>query len=95
MALATAVAAIVNTVLLIFFFRKKHPGIRLLSSFKNTGLILLSSVVAIGAAYALFLVLGDTVLNFLIAVVVAVVLYVALILLFKVVTPAMAKESLR
>ena len=95
LALATAVAAIVNTVLLIFFFRKKHPGIRLLSSFKNTGLILLSSVVAIGAAYALFLVLGDTVLNFLIAVVVAVVLYVALILLFKVVTPAMAKESLR
>lgn len=95
LALATTVAAVVQMTALIVLFRKKHPEIQLLSSFKNTGLITLSSVLSVGAAYVLYLALGDSTLNFIFAAAVAVILYFVLILAFRVVDASVVKDTLK
>lgn len=92
LALATTIAAIANMIALIIIFRKKHPEISLLTSFRHTAFVCLSSLISVGVAYILYIIMGDTMINFLIVIVAAIVIYILLMLLFKVVDPSMIKE---
>lgn len=94
LALATTTSAIVNLIALVLLFKKRHANIKLLSSFKDTIRILLVSILSVGVAYAIYKMIGDTLLNFIIAAAIAVVLYVGFVLVFKVVDPAIVKETL-
>lgn len=94
LALATTISAIVHMLTLIVWFLKRHPDIRLLSSFKNTIFITLGSIISVGAAYIVFKLLGDSILNFVISVIIAIVLYLVAIIAFRVITPNMVKETL-
>jgi putative peptidoglycan lipid II flippase len=51
LALSTSIAAFCNTILLYLGFTKRHKGYVLLESWGKAGVVLLSSILAIGSAY--------------------------------------------
>lgn len=51
LALATSVAAIVNTILLAHLLRRRHPGVRTVESQTKLGLIVFSAFAAVGASW--------------------------------------------
>ena len=54
LALATSVAAILRTVLLISMLRKKHPEVKGIESIKKIGEIIFSALCAVGASWLLY-----------------------------------------
>lgn len=90
LALATSVAAIVNTILLAHLLRRRHPGIRTLESRTKLGNILLSALGAVGISWFAYTGMqtalsgGPRTLFLLAAVLVAVSIYLGLLRLFKI-----------
>ena len=95
LALATTVSAVVHLILLIILFKRRHKNITLFAPFKYTLFIILGSILSVGSSYGIYQVLGDTTLNFILAVLIAVVLYIGFVLVFKVIDPAIVKETLK
>lgn len=86
LAIATSVAEIVNVTLQYFSFRKRHADIVLLRSKRKILLIVLFSVIAIGASYGIYMVLasvGAVIVRFGVSAIFAVLVYLALLYAFK------------
>lgn len=88
LALATSIAAMVNAVLMVIIFKKKHKEIKLVESRTKIFVIGLASVVSIAFSYMCYLMLNKSdiggSLNMLIAMGVAVVAYFIILKMFKV-----------
>lgn len=94
LALATTISAVVHLILLIILFKRKHTNIKLFAPIKYTLLIILGSILSVGSAYGIYQLLGHTTLNFVLAALIAVILYIGFVLIFKIIDPALVKETL-
>lgn len=90
LALATSIAAIVNTILLAHLLKRWHPGIKTLESRTKLGKILLSALGAVGISWFVYLGMEEILVNgprtlfLFIAVLVALIVYLGLLRLFEI-----------
>jgi putative peptidoglycan lipid II flippase len=101
LALATSIAAIINTLLLIIMLKTKYPMVRMIDSGAKMGKIILSSVIAVAISYLAYCSL-DRVVNDLPAIVLlffvvlaACVAYLLLLRLLRVEELSMLRDLLR
>lgn len=88
LALATSIAAIVNSILLYIGLRKKHRNIKIIENWKKILIMVITSIVSLGISYIVFIFLSSTIwmprLVYLgIAVLVAIIVYIILLWVYK------------
>jgi putative peptidoglycan lipid II flippase len=83
LALATSISHMANTALLCFTFRRRYPSVKLISSFRTPVLVLVLSVLAVGASRLLYKALGSGLLKLALCCGLAALIYLALLRLFR------------